>query len=232
MSANTTAPLCNGGGNGVLNLDVNGGVAPYTFLWTGPNGYGATSEDLVNIGAGTYTVNVGDGANCAHVQSFNVSAPQALAIALAPSILAFGQNVACFGGSTGSINLEITGGTGPYSTAWSGPNGYASTNEDIVDLSAGTYDVLVTDANGCTAGGSFNMTQPDALQPTIGTSVTNVSCFGSNNGAATASITGGMPPQLRSGTQRPQNNPFPPHPGTRQLLATITDGYGCTSTVT
>nr|MBP7409010.1 SprB repeat-containing protein [Flavobacteriales bacterium] len=229
LSANTTAPLCNGGGNGVLNLDVNGGVAPYTFLWTGPNGYGATSEDLVNIGAGTYTVNVGDGANCAHVQSFNVSAPQALAIALAPSILAFGQNVACFGGSTGWINLEITGGTGPYSTAWSGPNGYASTNEDIVDLSAGTYNVLVTDANGCTAGGSFNMTQPDALQPTI-TSVQQISCFGLNNGGATADISGGMPPFNCAWNTTPvQNSPSVSGLEPGNYSVTITDGYGCTS---
>ena len=229
LSDGTTAPLCNGGNNGILNLDVSGGVAPYSFAWIGPNGFSAASEDLVNIAAGTYTVSVSDGASCSHVQSFNVSAPQALSATLAPSILAFGQNIACFGGSTGSINLSIAGGTGPYSTAWSGPNGYTSAIEDIANLSAGNYDVLVTDANGCTATAGFNMTQPDALQPTV-TSVQQITCFGANNGSATAGITGGMPPYSYDWNTTPVQNSASVsglEPGSYTVI--ITDGYGCSS---
>ena len=70
-------------------------------------GFTASSEDLVNITSGTYTVTVNDGAGCTRVQSFNVSTPQALTITLAPSILAFGQNIACFGGHGDSPRVVI-----------------------------------------------------------------------------------------------------------------------------
>ncbi len=230
LSADITPPLCTGASNGILNLTVSGGLPPYSFNWTGPNGFTAATEDLINISSGIYTVTATDGASCAHVQSFNVSQPQALTITLSPSVLAFGQNIACFDGSTGSIALNITGGVGPYGIDWTGPNGYTSTFEDINDLITGNYTVIVTDANGCAVNDAFTMTQPDALLAGIA-GLQQVSCFGADDGAATATISGGMPAySFEWNTVPVQNTATASALVAGSYTVTITDGYGCTTT--
>jgi len=97
--------------------------------------------------------------------------------------------VACFGGSNGSIDLTPTGGTPDILTNWlpSGP-----TTQDRTGLTAGTYTVIITDANGCTGTVTATVTQPTA--PVSGTTVvTNVSCFGGSNGTIDLTPTGGSP---------------------------------------
>jgi len=222
-------PLCDGGGNAAVNLTVGGGIPPYTFAWTGPNGFTAATEDLVNVGTGTYTVTVRDAANCTRTRSFNVNAPAQLTLTLAPSILPFGQNISCAGGNDGSINLTISGGSAPYGIAWTGPNGFTSGNEDINGLRAGAYTVTVTDASGCTATASRTLVEPPAMTPSIG-SVTHVGCFGEATGSATASVAGGIPPYSYVWNTVPAQ-----HTATATDLpagtwsVTITDGYGCVS---
>ena len=98
-------------------------------------------------------------------------------------------NVACFGGATGTATVTANGGTAPYSFVWTG----GATTATRAGLTAGTYSVTATDANGCTAISSANITQPaSALAAT--TSTTNVACFGGNNGSATVSANGGTAP--------------------------------------
>ncbi|MCB0766404.1 MAG: choice-of-anchor L domain-containing protein, partial [Flavobacteriales bacterium] len=193
LSATSTRPLCNGQTNGAINLTAAGGIPPYSFNWTGPNGFTATSEDLVNIASGSYTVIVTDANGCMRSQAFSVSGPAPLTGSLSPSIQPFGENIACHGGNTGTLNLALNGGTAPYAVQWTGPNGFSSTNQNISGLRAGTYSVVVTDANGCAYNAGFAMTEPSAITPTI-SNVSHVACFGVNNGGATASATGGLQP--------------------------------------
>jgi hypothetical protein len=97
-------------------------------------------------------------------------------------------NVSCFGGTNGSINISTIGGTAPYTYAWS--NG--SNSEDLANITAGTYSLTITDANGCQATGTFSITQP--AQPLSQTSViSNVLCFGGTSGAINISDQGGTP---------------------------------------
>lgn len=223
-------PLCQGNTNGAINLGVSGGVPPYAFAWSGPNGFTSSTEDLVGIGPGTYTVTVSDGASCSTVRSFNVSAPAELTITTSPSILAFGQNIACSGGNTGSIGLAITGGTAPYGISWTGPNGFIASTANITGLAAGTYTVVVTDANGCATTGQRTMTSPDPLQPTVSGVVGN-NCSGELNGTAVAAISGGVPPYSYSWNSTPsQTGTTASGLGTGNYVVTVTDGYGCTST--
>ncbi len=230
LTATTTRPLCSGQTNGAINLSHSGGFAPFTFNWTGPNGFTATTEDLTNIPAGTYTVSYSDGTGCMRTQSFNVGSPAVLSGTLTPSILPFGENVACFGGTTGSLGLTITGGTGPYTTNWTGPNGFTSTNTNLTGLGAGTYQVNVVDASGCTFTASYTMTQPTAIAPTIG-GVVGHSCFGANTGQATVSVAGGTPPFSYSWNTTPiQIDATATGLAAGTFHATVTDGYGCTST--
>ena len=70
----------------------------------------------------------------------------------------------CNGDDTGEINILITGGTSPYQTNWSGPNGFSSSNEDLINLDTGLYVLDIIDSNGCLLNGStFNVLQPDSL---------------------------------------------------------------------
>lgn len=232
LNASLTQPLCNGSTNGIINLSVSGGIAPYSFAWTGPNGFTSSDEDLTGIVAGTYTVTVNDGANCTKVQSFNVNQPQPMSVVLSPSILAFGQNIACNGGSTGSINLTISGGTGPYATAWTGPNGFTSTLMNLTGLRAGAYTVVVTDANGCTTSGSFPMSEPDALVASIDV-LQSISCAGDADAVLEASIAGGMPLFTYNWNTSPaQTAATATGLGAGTYAVTITDGYGCSTQTT
>jgi len=231
ITSTVTQPLCNGNTNGAINITMTGGYAPYSYAWSGPNGFTATSEDLVNIEAGTYTVTVTDNFGCPRVQSFNMGSPAALGLTLTPSILPFGQNIACNGASTGTLSLAISGGTGPHAIQWNGPNGFSSTQQNLSNIAAGTYNVLVTDANGCTASGSFTMTQSQALELAM-SSTQPITCFGSANGQATVNATGGMQPFSYSWNTSPvQTGATATGLAPGNHTATVTDGYGCTAQV-
>lgn len=231
LSAVTVRPLCSGQQNGALNLTVSGGNAPFSYAWTGTNNFSASTEDLVGIGNGTYTVTVTDALGCQRVQSFNVTTPQALALSTTPSILPFGQNVSCFGGTDGSIALNITGGTGPFQITWNGPNGYTASTATITGLAAGSYTVTVTDANGCTATAERNLVQANALVATLA-QVVPATCANATDGSLTATIAGGIPPYAFQWSSVPaQASATATGLAPGNYTCTITDGYGCTSSI-
>ena len=188
LSSTQVNVLCNGATTGSIDLTPAGGTAPYAYAWSN----GATTQDLTGLAAGTYTVNVTDAnglaGSCAATATIIITQPAA------PLSLTFTRvNVLCNGGLTGSINLTPAGGTAPYSFSWS--NG--ATSEDLSGLAAGTYTVIVTDANGstggCTATTTVTITQP--LAPlTLVTSQTNVLCFGASTGAINLTPSGGTTP--------------------------------------
>ena len=175
LSASITNVNCNGLPTGAVNLSVSGGAGGYTYLWSN----GSLNEDLTAIAAGTYTVTVTDANNCTGSTSATVSQPAALSLQTAVT------PVLCNGGSTGAINLTVSGGTAGYSYLWSN----SVNTQDLSNLPAGTYTVTVTDANLCTATTNATVTQPAALG--LSTSVTNVACSGGSNGAVDLTVTGG-----------------------------------------
>ncbi|MBL8001371.1 MAG: choice-of-anchor L domain-containing protein [Flavobacteriales bacterium] len=231
LTGNVTQPLCNASANGAIDLGHTGGFPPYTYAWTGPNGFTASTQDITGLAPGTYTVVVNDAA-CTRTQSFNVIAPAVLGVTTTPSILPFGQNIACNGGSTGSIATTITGGVAPYTAAWSGPNGFTSASPSLSGLAAGPYDLLVTDVNGCTVTSSVTLTQPQPMSASI-SATTPVLCFGDGLGGASATITGGIPPYTYAwGTTPSQSTPTATGLAAGTYPVTITDGYGCTASAT
>ena len=229
LSAVTTQPLCNGQGNGAINLSVSGGNAPYSFSWTGPNGSTYNTEDLVNIGSGTYTVTVTAANGCSKIQSFNVNTPAALTAATNAPVLVYGQNIACAGAATGSISLSVNGGTAPYSILWTGPGTFTSTQQNLNGVIAGTYTATITDVNGCQVQTTRTLTEPPPMVAAI-ENVVHVNCSGASTGSATATVNGGMPPYSYSWNSSPIQNTATAiglSAGTRTV--TITDGYGCTA---
>ncbi|HRP80296.1 MAG TPA: choice-of-anchor L domain-containing protein [Flavobacteriales bacterium] len=230
-SAVITKPLCNGAGNGAINLSISGGIPPYGVQWTGPNGFSATTEDISNIPAGTYTVVITD-ATCSRNFSFNVGQPAMLGVTLTPSLLIFGQNISCSGGNDGSINAQITGGTGPYSAAWSSSNGFTSNSVNIANLGEGDYSLVVTDANGCMAEANTTLLASAPMAAEI-TDTTHVACHNDGIGSATVGVSGGMPGYNYAWNTSPgQTTPTATGlaPGTYQVV--VTDQYGCPAMAT
>jgi gliding motility-associated-like protein len=213
ISSNATC----GSNNGAINITVTGGSPGYTYLWSGGGG---TNEDPQNLGPGNYTVTVNDSNNCTATFSITVNSPGGLSLSTIPS------NASCNGLANGSINLTVSAGTGPFTFNW---NNGAGSNEDPNNLAAGTYNVTVTDANGCTAVSAATLTEPPVMSLT--TNQTNVSCFGVSDGTATVNPTGGIPPYsyLWSNGQMSQTAI---NLSAGNTSVTLTDNNGCTTSST
>jgi gliding motility-associated-like protein len=201
-----SAVSCYGFSNGAIDLSVVGGTPGYSYLWS----TGATTQDISGLVSGTYTVTITDANSCVSTHTYVVTQPSA------PLTLNTSQvNVLCYGNASGFVNLITTGGTSPYSYAWSN----AATTEDIFNLLAGTYTVDVTDFNGCTATTQVTITQPAAgisLQETH----VNVSCYGANNGSINITPSGGTP-----GTSPAYNYLWSNSATTEDLVSLVTGTY-------
>ena len=183
MLANPTSHVsCFGGSDGAGLVTLIGGTPSYTFLWSS----GGTSNSESGLAAGIYSVTVTDGNGCTATDTTEIFQPSS-----GPSVSITSQtNVTNFGGNDGSLTATAgSGGTSPYTYAWSN----AASTATISTLTAGTYSVTLTDANGCTDSTSATITQPGPLTGSV-ISSTNVSCFGGNDGSATASASGGTSP--------------------------------------
>ncbi|MFN8323097.1 MAG: gliding motility-associated C-terminal domain-containing protein [Chitinophagales bacterium] len=173
--ASITNVSCASGNNGAINISVSGGTSPFTFNWVG----GITIQNRTGLTQGTYIVSVTDNNSCTTSVSANVSEPSAVSATMAVT------SVACFGQSTGAINVTANGGNGSYSYNWGG--GIATQNR--TNLSAGNYAVTITDANGCSSSVSASITQ--GTQITTSSTAINATCFGSSNGSIDLSVVGG-----------------------------------------
>jgi len=207
---------CNGGSTGAINLTPTGGSAPYTFNWGG----GITTEDRTGLSAGTYTVTITDANGCTGIVTATVTQPTAMSATVSQT------NVSCNSGSNGTAGIVVTGGTAPYTYAWSPSGGTAAT---ATGLLAGTYTVTVTDANACTITRTVTITQPTAISGT--TVVTNIACNGGSTGAINLTPTGGSAPYTFNwGGGITTEDRTGLAAGT--YTVTITDANGCTGTVT
>ena len=174
--------MCFGQTNGSININTIGGTGGYTYIWS-PNV--STTASATNLGFGTYDVTVTDVTLCSVSFSSTVTQPAA---ALTANYIV--NNVPCFGTSTGSILVSATGGTVPYTYSWN-PN--VSGADSAVNLPVGNYAITVTDLNQCSVNSSFTLTQP-ATALTIDSTQTDLTCYGSNNGAAYVTASGGTSP--------------------------------------
>ncbi len=168
---------CAGGTNGSALADATEGTAPYTYLWSN----GQTTAQLMNVGAGSYTVTVTDAAAGTQTASVDINEPDAIVFGI-PVI----TDISCNGLTDGAITASATGGTGVISFQWSsGPNG-----PTIMNLAAGSYTVTATDGNGCTESESYMVTEPDVVEINLVT-LQHESCLGQEDGAITIETFGG-----------------------------------------
>jgi len=206
-----TDVLCFGEATGNVDINIRGGTTPYSFVWDN----GITTEDLTNINAGNYTVDVTDANGCTISQTIQIDQPN-VPITVTENII----NISCNGDNTGSIALEVSGGRGPYDFNWS--NG--STNRDINQLTSGDYEVTITDANGCSLVETYTISAPNSL--TITPNITNNSCFGESNGAIDLNIRGGTGPYTINWANGESTEDLA-NLGSGTYSVTVSDANGC-----
>ncbi len=198
---------CNGGSDGRIVVTVSGGCTPYSYTWTG----GLSGANPQNLRAGTYTVTVSDSATPAQTGTATVTITEPTPVTIAVTSITQASSATA---ADGGINITVAGGTANYRTMWSGgiPDGQTSGTLAIDKLRAGTYNVTVTDANGCTAvrnGIEVTVKPVTDEKPELGTvSVTSnfsgfgIKCFGESNGVISGTLTKGTYPvtvTLRAG---------------------------------
>jgi hypothetical protein len=180
-SVDVSNVLCNGGFTGSIDIEVAGGVEPYTYSWSN----GATTQDLSGLSAGDYIGTITDVNGCELSATVTVGEPAALFEALPTAI----TNVTCNGAGDGSITATVQGGTLPYAITWN----TGETGETISDLEPGIYFYTVIDANGCTlASQELTVSQPEPI--TIAGQTSAVACFGEATGSVVIIVNGGTAP--------------------------------------
>lgn len=214
VGLNSSNVNCYGGTNGTISTTVQGGTPAYSYLWND----GATTANRSMLPTGNYRITVTDMLACSAVAGTTILQP-----ANPLTIIGNLQNVSCYGGSNGAINITASGGTGQLSYHWSNQQ-YTQTISGIV---AGTYTVTVSDANSCTAQLVSAITQPDSFF--IQLQITNPLCSQISNGNIITSVTGGSSPyNYQWNTGAYTQNISGLAQGTYSV--TVSDQHNCTST--
>ncbi|NUO00130.1 MAG: gliding motility-associated C-terminal domain-containing protein, partial [Saprospiraceae bacterium] len=227
----TQAISCSASANGAISTSIGTATGPFTFDWN-INALDG-QQNPANLGPGTYSVVVTTtNTGCVGMGSITLSAPTLITLNCAQ------QNpVSSIGGTDGSATVQVSGGTAAYSVAWSGAasgsqNQPTAGTATITGLIAGTYNLLVTDANGCTQTCSFTITAPNCnlAATAVGT---NPGCNGAASGSIALTVTGGtggtgaLTFDWNDNTLDGSEDPTGLSAGTYSV--TVTDGAGCTA---
>ncbi|HBS87840.1 MAG: hypothetical protein A2W91_11005 [Bacteroidetes bacterium GWF2_38_335] len=180
----------------------------------------APTVNTLTFTVGTATLTTTSNNGTASTVSLISSVSSAIITDLIPELSVVSENVNCFGGSDGSINVTVDGGGEPISYDWS----TGSHSQDLTGLAIGTYNMTLTDDFGCVLNESVVITQPTLL--TAGVSSTNVTCYNGTNGTGTVSPSGGTPPYAyywsNGGTTATITNLYP-----ATFFVNVVDANGC-----
>jgi hypothetical protein len=218
-----TSVSCNGICDGSITSSYSGAFGPVSYLWND----GAVSQQHTNLCAGTYSVTFTDGAQCQFIATAAVTEPTPVTVSCSQQNM-----VSTVGGSDGSSVVTFSGGTGPYWVVWTPGNGQQSNlppgNFVINNLSAGSYNITVSDANGCSQTCGFLIQQPDCNLAVAHFAV-NASCNNACDGSISLNTTGanGLISYSWSDGAGSQNR-VGLCPGI--YAVTVTDAVGCQST--
>jgi gliding motility-associated-like protein len=187
VSENIINVSCFNGDDGSIVLNISGGVIPYNISW------GAI--DTLNVSAGLYSYLVTDSNGCVVSDSVEVTQPNPLGINVNT------LNIQCYGQATGFIEIGVIPGAGTpgYTYEWIGPNLFSSFSNNIYDLYAGDYNLILTDSNSCQFDTIITLTQPVNLPQFTDIQLSdysgfNIRCKGENSGWVSVVVTGGYEP--------------------------------------
>lgn len=239
LTASTVDPNCNMEGSpfdGSIDIEVTNGTGPYTYAWSSDDGTGLdpTAQDQTGLSGGTFTVVVTDANNCTVTDEWTLTAPDAFDVTWTS------EDPNCHednGTADGSIDMEPVGGVAPYDIEWKDADGNVLTHVDgdLAGLAAGTYDLAVTDANGCELLKQVTLESPTAID--IALTSTDPTCAdenGSGGGTIDITVSGGSgtytyawTPDDASGIVADGSNQTGLSSGTYTVV--VTDENGCSS---
>jgi len=212
----TLQPSCFDRDDGVLYLGFSGGLGPVQYFI---GNIGPFTDSITGLIAGNYSIHAVDALGCMDTLDLHLDAPAALEIDLQA------RPITCMGAADGVITALVSGGTAPYTYAWNLPGG--NSTAQISNLSPGTYELSITDANGCFSNKSLSLNDPALL--TADVTFSDASCFGNNDGTALAVPSGGTLPYTyqwsNSSSGSTANNL-----SAGAYTLTITDASNCTAT--
>ena len=216
-------PSCYGGNDAWIALTVSGGVGNKVVEWPG----GQTGDTLRNLRADTVVVQISDERGCEITREFIIEDR--------PELLIQGieiDSILCYGQSDGRATADVTGGFGTYQYHWTGDSLDITTSQNVIDtLTAGTYQLEVTDGNGCTAVQSFTITQPPLLETDLANFINQPICPGTNDGVITVGAMGGTAPyQFFWETSPPQTGEMVTDLAAGNYQVRIVDMNGCETT--
>jgi PKD repeat protein len=208
---------CAGSASGAIFIDLTG-FNTYTYAWSN----GATTQDITGLTAGTYSVQISGANNCQAAYSATVEEASPISVAVVSTI-----EPTC-GNFDGVASALVTGGSAPYSYIWDSSTGNQTTDA-ATGLPAGSYSVIVNDAQGCSDSSFIDLSNSNA--PIISAVKLNATCNGNTDGAINISVTGGTSPYLYTW------NVAPPQTNTQDLtglsagnyLVLVNDAQGCVS---
>ncbi len=195
---------------------LSGGTGPFAYAWN--DAMSQSTATASNLSAGTYTILITDAMGCTGTTTETVTSTPAVT-----AITSSASPSSC--GAADGQAFVAAAGTSPYTYQWD--DGMNQTNSSAINLVAGSYTVLVTDANGCTVTALEVISDPGAGTFTISSS-TNIACFGGNEGSATADITGTAGPYTYSWDDPgAQTNATATGLIAATYVVTLVDGGGC-----
>lgn len=219
LSLSGTGPSCNGFNNGLITATTTGGSSPYSAVWN--NSVTQTTLSVTGLNAGSYNVTVTDANGCTSSDNYSLSEPSAISLSLSSTQSNCGQ-------ANGAVAVTTSGGTGSWTYLWDDPG--PSTSDTANGLSAGSYNVTVTDANGCIQTGSTTVSNQGGGTASI-TANNMVLCHGDSIGDATVTMAGGSTPYSYAWNTTPvQTNPLATGLSAGIYIATVTDAIGCIDT--
>lgn len=181
-----TDPLCNGSADGTATVTVTGGVGTIQYsVDAGPFG---TNNVFNTLTAGPHTVDIIDDNGCTHSFPFTLNDPPLLVIdAVTPT------DVDCFGNATGGLEVAVSGGTPAYQYSFDNGGNFGTSNENNF-IVAGTYNIVVMDANNCQQTTTGDVNEPTLLEFDPTAVIVDASCFGVCDGSITTAVVGGTVP--------------------------------------
>jgi gliding motility-associated-like protein len=173
-------PTCNGANDGIINITATGGSGTLTYSINGGSSF-QNSGFFTGLAGNTYSVIVQDVNLCQVTSSITLTEPSNITFS---SIL---SQPLCNGDNNGSIEINATGGTGSLQYSVDGGVTFQSSSL-FSNLTAGSYSILIEDANSCQQSGTISLNDPNAL--TYSATITNETCSNSN-GSITITASGG-----------------------------------------
>ena len=220
ITAEQVTPVsCFSGNDGAVAVTVAGGDNNYVFSWVNEdNELISDQKDISGLIVGQYSLTVTDGNGCIGQAAFDILQPEPIRTTQVLLI-----DPSCPQATDGNIDVQVSGGTSPYSFSWADdPNADSNKRQNLV---AGEYQITITDQNGCSLVRNYTLTDPQGLE-IAGETINQPSCFNTTDGAISPLVIGGATPysfQWSSGQTVADIDQLP----AGDYTLTVTDALGC-----